>query len=91
MESSAGRKASIFSWLSINSITIGKSVDTLNGFATCSRLDSKAHRTSENGRASQAHLARLENDGFVQRVVPIPVIFTDEYSKQNGFFWDFHN
>src|SRR6185369_3196474 len=50
----------------------------------------KAHRTAQHRCAGQVHLARLEHDGFVERLVLPTVAFADKDAQQNCVVRNLH-
>ena len=50
----------------------------------------EAHRPAQDRGAGQVQLARLQDDGFVERLVFPAVAFADEDSQQNRFVWNLH-
>jgi hypothetical protein len=65
--------------LSTISITSGKSSDKRRIFAVQAARMAEAHRAAQHGGTGELELTRLQDDGFVQRLMAAPVILTYEY------------
>ena len=51
---------------------------------------SKTHGSAQDGGPSQMPFACLQNNGFVERLVAMPIAFADKNPQQDGFVWDLH-